>query len=339
MNHKLRFLAAILGLIGAASCHRPQPPPSPPDPPGPRRWCQQIPRPANTALERVAESTDWFDIYRVEDGIYGFVEAKQFQEAASYLIVGTKRALMFDTGIGLMPIRPLVERLTLLPVDVVNSHTHYDHVGGNAEFDRILAVATPYTTANQAGFPHSDLAGEVEPASFCSGPPVGADAAAFHTRAWRPTGTIADGDILDLGGRKLEVLQTPGHTPDALMLLDRERGLLFTGDSYYDGTIWLFVPETDFDAYDRSMTRAAALAPSLRRLLPAHNTVSADPANLGRALEAFRRVRKGEVAGLDLGDQKRFFRFTPFSILTSAPLLEGKQGERTKGGSGLTIWR
>ncbi len=336
MNHELSLLPVIVGLIGATGQAQPQPPPDAPDP---RRWCTQIPRPANTALERVAESTDWFDIYRVEDGIYGFVEAKQFQEAISYLIVGTKSALMFDTGIGLMPIRPIVERLTSLPVEVVNSHSHYDHTGGNAEFDRILAVATPYTAENQAGFPHSDLAGEVAPEAFCSGPPAGADTAAFHTRRWRPTKTVADGDILDLGGRKLEVLQTPGHTPDALMLLDRERGLLFTGDSYYDGTIWLFVPETDFDAYDRSMARVAALAPGLKRLLPAHNTVSADPANLARALDAFRRVRKGEVKGLDLGDQKRFFRFSPFSILTSVPLLEGREGDRTKGGSGLSVWR
>jgi glyoxylase-like metal-dependent hydrolase (beta-lactamase superfamily II) len=313
--------------------------PSSTEPPDPRRWCQQIPRSANTAFERVAVSTDWFDVYRVEDGVYGFVESKQFQEAISYLIVGTKRALMFDTGIGLMPIRPLVERLTSLPVDVINSHTHYDHVGGNAEFDRILAVATPYTTANQAGFPHSDLAGEVAPESFCSGPPAGADTASFHTRAWRATNAIADGDTLDLGGHTLEVLHTPGHTPDALMLLDRERGLLFTGDSYYDGTIWLFVPETDLDAYERSMTRVAALAPGLRRLLPAHNTVSADPANLTRALDALRQVRRGEVSGIDLGDQKRFFRFSPFSILTSAPLLGGRQGDKTKGGSGLTVWR
>ncbi len=339
VSRTCRSLPALVGLMCAVGLARPQSPPSPPAVPDARRWCEQIPRPANTAFQRVAESTEWFDVYRVEDGVYAFVEAKQFQEAISYLIAGTTRAVMFDTGIGLVPIRPVVERLTALPVDVVNSHTHYDHVGGNAEFDRILAVSTPYTEANQAGFPHSELEGEVAPTSFCSGPPSGADTAAFHTRPWRPTRTIADGDRLDLGGRALEVLHVPGHTPDALALLDRDRGLLFTGDSYYDGTIWLFVPETDYDAYDRSMTRLVALAPALRRLLPAHAAISADPANLERALEAFRRVRKGEVTGMDQGDQRRFFRFSPFSILTSVPLLEGRQGDRTKGGSGLSVWR
>src|SRR5262249_40618986 len=150
-------------------------------------------------------------------------------------------------------------RLTSMPIEVLNSHTHYDHVGGNAEFDRILAMDTPYTRANERGFPHSELAGEVAPESFCHGPPPGADTAAVRTRPWRPARIIADQDTVDLGGRVLEIFHVPGHTPDALALFDRAGGLLFTGDSYYDGAVWLYVPETDLDAYDRSMTRLAAL--------------------------------------------------------------------------------
>src|SRR5262245_24054495 len=175
---------------------------------------------------------------------------------------------MFDTGMGLVPLRPVVEQITHLPVEVLNSHTHFDHVGGNAEFDRVLALDTPYTRANARGFGHAAVAGEVEPASFCGAAPRGLDAASYRTRPWTAARRVAGGEPIDLGGRVVEVLLAPGHTPDAIALLDRAHGLLWTGDSYYDGTIWLFVPETDLDAYERSIGRLAALVPALKRLLP-----------------------------------------------------------------------
>ena len=160
MTVSIRLLAISVAFV--VGCDRRPPPPAPPLASGvAERWCAQLPRPVNVAFQRVLPESEWFEIYRVEDGVFAFVEANQFQEAISYLIVGSERALMFDTGLGLVPIRPLVERLTSLPVEVLNSHTHYDHVGGNGEFDRIRALDTPYTRANQAGFPHSVVAGEV----------------------------------------------------------------------------------------------------------------------------------------------------------------------------------
>lgn len=302
------------------------------------RWCDAIPRPANSALPRAEVASDWFDVRTVEEGVYAILEPSQFQEVISYLIVGTTKALLFDTGLGMVPIRPLVERLTRLPVEVLNSHTHFDHTGGNAEFDRILALDTPYTRANMTGFPHPDLAGEVAPESFCQRSPSGLDTAAYHTRSWSPVRMVADGDTVDLGGLVLEILQVPGHTPDAVAVLDRQRGLLWTGDTYYEGTLWLYVPETDLDSYDRSMTRLAALAPSLKRLLPAHNTATADPARLGQALAAVRQVRAGGLEGEEQPEGRMVFPFDGFSVLTSRSLLEGKAGDRGRGGSGLTTW-
>jgi glyoxylase-like metal-dependent hydrolase (beta-lactamase superfamily II) len=334
-----RLRPAIAFLLAAGSaCREPAPAGQPLAAEGTVRWCDAIPRPANLALPRAEVVSDWFDVRQVEEGVYAILEPNQFQEVVSYLIVGSARALLFDTGLGMVPIRPMVEQLTTLPVEVLNSHTHYDHTGGNAEFDRILALDTPYTRANMAGFPHADLAGEVAPESFCQGPPTGLDTAAYHTRAWSPARIVTDGDTVDLGSRVLEVLRVPGHTPDAVALLDRQRGLLWTGDTYYEGTLWLYVPETDLDAYDSSMTRLAALAPSLRRLLPAHNTAMADPARLGQALAAVRQVRAGALKGEDQPNGRVVFPFDGFSVLTSRSLLDGKTGDRDRGGSGLTTW-
>lgn len=315
------------------------PPPPPPVVESLQGWCDKIPRPANGKLPSVVTKSPWFQVYQAAPGVYALTEPNQFQEAVSYLIVGTKRALMFDTGIGMVPIRPVVEELTKLPVTVINSHTHYDHVGGNAEFDAIVARDTPYTKANMAGFPHDNLATEVAPTAFCHGAPAGLDTASFRTRPWHATGVVKDGDTIDLGGRTIEVLEVPGHTPDALALLDRVNGLLWTGDSYYDGALWLYVPETDLDGYERSMARLVALAPSLKQLLPAHNTANESPARLAAVVAAVKTMRAGQATGKPESGDRLIFEIGGVTILTAKALLERKAGDRDRGGSGLTTWR
>ena len=264
-------------------------------------WCASIPRAANSALERVDVGSDWYTVYRVEPGVFALVEPRQFQEAISYLIVGRTRALLFDTGIGLVPMRPLIERLTSLPVTVLNSHTHFDHVGANAEFDDVRGMDTPFTRENARGKPHAAIADEVAASSFCGAPPAGADTAAFSSRPFTIAGTVRPGETIDLGDRQLEVIGTPGHTPDAIALHDPANGLLWTGDSFYESTIWLFSPGTDLAAYEASMVRLAALAPRLRRLLPAHNTATASPRRLLEVVEAIRTVRTGGGARSEEG--------------------------------------
>ncbi len=332
-------VATFAGCTPKSAAAPPSPPATPPAIAALQGWCADVPRPANKALPAAPVASDWFEVVEAAKGVYAFVEPYQFQEAVSYLIVGSKQALMFDTGIGMVPLRPLVERLTKLPVTVINSHTHYDHVGGNWEFDRVLAIDSPYTRANMAGFPHENLATEVAPNAFCKGAPVGLDTAAFRTKAWKATGVVKDGDQIDLGGRTIEVLQVPGHTPDATALVDRANGLLWTGDTYYQGALWLYVPETDLDAYERSMARLVALAPNLKQLLPAHNTANVAPARLAVALGAVQKMRTGKVAPTaeESGD-RLIFTIDSVSILTAKALLARKPGERNKGGSGLTVW-
>lgn len=287
-------------VIGPGACDR-RPAPAPATPAqtpsasaaADSSWCAALPRAANAALEAVDVGSDWFSVYRVEPGIYALVESRQYQEAISYLIVGSTRALLFDSGIGLVPMRPVIEKLTRLPVTVLNSHTHYDHVGANAEFTDILGMDTPFTRMKEQGRPHAGLANEVAPSSFCGAPPAGVDTAAFRSRPFRITRRVADGDTIDLGDRTLVVLAAPGHTPDAIALHDPAHGLLWTGDSYYDSTIWLYSPETDLAAYERSMKRLAALVPTLTRLLPAHNTATAAPSRLTALLAATRTMRAG----------------------------------------------
>lgn len=319
-----RSTAACCGLALASSLSAAQPP---------DRWCNAIPRPANASWPSSEASTAWFQVYDVGDSVFAITEPFQFQEAISYLILGSERALLFDTGLGIGDIRSVVRRLTALPVDVLNSHTHYDHVGGNADFSSILAVDTRYTRANARGFPHRDVSGEVTPSALCTAWPVGFDTAAFHTRPWKASRWVRDGDVIDLGRRRLRVLQVPGHTPDAIALHDAGRRLLWTGDTFYEAPIWLYVPETNLAAYERSVTRLAAMAPRLQRVFGAHNIAASDPQLLGRLKLAIRQVRTRQVTGRTQGDQVEFS-FGAFSLLTSRRALAGERSKRC-GGSGL----
>ena len=258
-------------------------------------WCDRPLRPAYRELERVGVPGDWFAVFRVAPDVYAIHEPHQAQEVISYLIVGERRALVFDTGMGLAPIRPVIESLTSLPVLVLNSHTHYDHVGGNAEFQEILGVDDAYARANADGWSHDLVASEVEPANVCLERLPGFDAATYRVRSFRATEAIDDGRAVDLGGRLLRVLRLPGHSPDSIALHEPARRLLWSGDTFYEGPIWLYFPGTDLLAYQRSVARLAALAPSLDAVFPAHLTPVASPRRLVELRDAFEEVRGGRT--------------------------------------------
>jgi glyoxylase-like metal-dependent hydrolase (beta-lactamase superfamily II) len=310
LSFPLSRALAALTLAASFACVAPAEP----------HWSDALPRAAWAELERVPSVDDWFEVHRLPHDVYAIYEPHQFQEVISYLILGSERALLFDTGMGLGDLEGVVAGLTDLPVTVLNSHGHFDHVGGNAEFETVLALDTPYTREAARGLPHEAVAAEVAPDALTRPLPEGVDAATWCIRPWDVSGHVEDGTHIDLGGRVLQVLVIPGHTPDSLALLDDEAGLLWTGDTFYEGPIWLFVPETDLDAYERSLERLVALAPSLTQLHPAHNTPVAEPSRLAELARAFADVRSGRVTpspyepGID-EYQASGFRF----LLASAP--------------------
>lgn len=257
-------------------------------------WCRALPRPEYKALKRVPFSDPWFEVYKVARGVFAIYEPHQSEETISYLILGQKRALLFDTGMGISDLKSVTSELTRLPIAVLNSHTHDDHVGDNWQFETIYAMDTDFTRKNAQGS-REDAQAEIAPDQICGRLPKGFDPKTYATRPWRITSYVHDGEHIDLGGRMLEVLAIPGHTPDALALLDRANGLLFTGDTYYPATIWLYRPETDLDAYDASIRRLAALAPQIKTVLGQHNIPVAPPSVLSRLVTAFHAVRAGKI--------------------------------------------
>jgi len=281
-------------------------------------WCRALPRPEYKSLDRVATSDPWFEVYKPALNVFAIYEPHQSEEVISYLIVGEKRALLFDTGMGISDIKKVTTELTNLPIIVLNSHTHDDHVGGNWEFSTIYGMDTDFTRKNARGS-REDAQAEITPDQICGTLPSGFDARAYATRPWRITAYTHDGDRFDLGGRTIEVIATPGHTPDAISLLDRAKGLLFTGDTYYPAPIWLFRPETNLDAYASSIRRLAALAPQVRLVLGAHNIPVASPAVLARLVPAFDIVRAGKISSAPESPGRVLYKVDDISFLMREP--------------------
>jgi glyoxylase-like metal-dependent hydrolase (beta-lactamase superfamily II) len=281
-------------------------------------WCRQLPRPEYKHLDRVPSADPWFEVYKIRPGVFAIYEPHQFEEAISFLILGEKRAALFDTGLGIGDIKRLVLSLTSLPIVVMNSHTHNDHVGDNWQFRDVYGMDTAFTRANAKGS-SIDAQAELASGSICGQLPAGFNARTYATRPFHINRWIHDGDTVDLGGRVLEVISTPGHTPDAICLLDRKNGLLFTGDNFYAGPIWLYRPETDLDAYVHSVERIAALTPQLHLLLPSHNVPEADPSQLPKLVAAIKKVRTGTVPPVLAGEGKAQYSVDEFVFLMAAP--------------------
>jgi glyoxylase-like metal-dependent hydrolase (beta-lactamase superfamily II) len=280
-------------------------------------WCKALPRPEYASLERVLPNEPWFEVYKVAPQVFAIYEPHQSEETIGYLIVGTKQALLFDTGMGIADIRAVVRRLTSRPVVVLNSHTHDDHVGGNWQFDFVYGMDTSFTRSNAKGS-REDAQAEIAPGETCGDLPKNFNPKTYATKPWRISLLVHDGFKINLGGRTLEIIATPGHTPDAICLLDRASGLLFTGDTYYPAPIWLFRPETDLDAYVASAKRVAALAPELKLVLGAHNIPVASPSVLPRLVAAIEAVRVGKGASKPRGSGREIRSIDGFSFLMRA---------------------
>ena len=168
----------------------------------------RYPKDEHLTILRVSESA-----YLIEDD----------RNATAYVVTGSNRALVVDTCFGYEDYAEVVAYITDLPVIVVNTHAHGDHCGGNGYFKKAFigeAELPQYTDPE-----HPVVRTEGAPAAC-------------------PAEILREGDTIDLGDRKIEVISFAGHTPGALCLLDRKERILYTGDSILGRTVYLFMPNS-----------------------------------------------------------------------------------------------
>ena len=265
-------------------------------------WPEALPRAGNQRLTRVESVLPWFEVYQVNAGIFAFLEPDHYEEVISYLILGEDCATLLDTGMGIGNIGAEVKRLTDLPITVINSHSHYDHVGDNYRFANIWAFDDDTEVANiERGLTRPECRQFLRPGSYLNLPP-GFDPDAYEIRPSLVTRRLRHLETIDLGKRTLTVHHTPGHSPGSICLLDVCDGLLFTGDTFYPGVLYAHFDESDFDAYRRSFGYLVDLLDQVSYLCPAHNEAHVPKEMLARALDGFERISAGQAASESRGE-------------------------------------
>lgn len=260
------------------------------------------------SLKRLDSTNRWFELYAVAPGVTAIYEPNQWQKVISYLIEGEQSALLFDSGNGIGDIFSVVSQITKKPVTVLNSHSHFDHVGGNYTFDNILGMNTPFSRKAQQGIINKNISAEVSAPALCHPAPNNINQSNHVGKPYQITKFIENGDKINLGNRFLEVIHTPGHTPDAIALIDRKAGLLWTGDTFYPGQIWLHAPETNLDLYRKSLQRLQAELPNIKALLPAHNTPWVEPSLLSVLIAGFDTMMSGNAIKTPQGNNRIEYR-------------------------------
>ena len=160
-------------------------------------WWDKLPRPEWSAFERIEQEQDWFEVYLIAEDVYAIYEPGQFEEVMSFLIIGADNALLFDTGLGIGDMRQVVDELTDLDIIVLNSHTHFDHIGGNYQFENIYGRDTEFTRGRSLGSPPEEVADFLQDGWVWKPLPVGFAAEEYRSRPFSITRIVGEGAVID----------------------------------------------------------------------------------------------------------------------------------------------
>lgn len=192
--------------------------------------------------------------WRIEDG--GIVRF--------FLLTGEKEALMIDSGMQIKNAREIAGELTDLPIKLILTHADMDHVASNGEFETFYmhpAEASNYYSSHDKGDHFTP---------------------------------VEDGEIIDLGGRELEIILTPGHTPGSIAILDVDARVLYGGDGIQDGQIFMFGVQREIHAYMASLKKLACFRDEFDEIYPSHGTIPVKPELIDQLYEAADGILRGE---------------------------------------------
>jgi glyoxylase-like metal-dependent hydrolase (beta-lactamase superfamily II) len=209
-----------------------------------------------------------------------------------YLLEGKTRALLIDALIGVGNLRAFCRELTDLPITVVNTHGHVDHIGGIFDFDECYIhpndIPLIYETEElRVGYVKNGIKN--------SGKKIVLLENDFTVIKPMKTFPIYDGFVFDLGERNIEVITVPGHTMGTVVLLDRSNRIVFSGDACNANTL-LFLPHsTSIEEYRESLLRFKKFQPYFDVMWGGHSLYAVPNVIIDEAIELCDEI----VAGTD----------------------------------------
>lgn len=250
-------------------------------------------------------SDPWFTVESIDDTTFAISEYGHWEKVHSYLLIGEKQAALIDTGLGIDNIRRISDQLTSLPISVITTHVHADHIGSHGEYDSIYvhAADADWLKNGIKGLSleqiRQDMARDITipvPQTF--------NPSTYTPFQGEPTGYLEDGDIIELGNRRLTIYHTPGHSPGHLSIYDNTTGYLFTGDLLYAQTpIYAFYPSTSPVDLVNSLEKISLLT-NVTKIFGGHNKLGLEPTLLVEVLEAVHYLREHHLVEHGTGTHK-----------------------------------
>jgi hydroxyacylglutathione hydrolase len=244
-------------------------------------------------------------VVRIDDQTWRIIDSLFGATVYSYLLCGSDRAILVDTGFGLTDMKRITDELTSLPVLVLNTHGHLDHIGCNHQYETAYlhpADEAVFLEHSQREFRLKILRGTLAeaklPGFLLSLPGVKGTVERYATLSERSNRQpLSDGTRLDLGGRTLEVIATPGHTPGSICLLDIERRYIYTGDNCCAmGVLLMLDHSCPVETFRDSILRLKAESGRFDKNWPAHHELPLDHSWMDDYLGCAQRILSGAPA-------------------------------------------
>ncbi|HHP1053833.1 MBL fold metallo-hydrolase [Bacillus cereus group sp. BfR-BA-01354] len=253
----------------------------------------------------------WFTVNQIDNTTFAISEYGHWEQVHSYLLIGEEEAALIDTGLGIDNIKRITDQLTNLPIIVLTTHVHWDHIGSHGEFKNIyvhkdeedwLVNGIKKLSIEQI---RKDVSRDITiPTPETFNPDT------YKPFQGNPTGLLNDGDEIEIGNRKLTIYHTPGHSPGHISILDNSKGYLFTGDLLYDGTpVYAFFPTTNPVDLTQSLKKISNI-PNVTKIYGGHNTIGLDASLLQEVGNAVDELKEKDQVKFGTGIHK----FKGFSV-------------------------
>jgi len=202
------------------------------------------------------------DIIQINDNTWRIEDNK----VRFFLLAGTEKALLIDSGMNTPNAKQIAESITKLPIMLLNTHADPDHISGNGSFDYFYM----HPDEEDVYRSHGGL-GTILP--------------------------VKDNDIIDLGNRPLKIFFIPGHTPGSIAVLDINNRVLISGDSIQDGNIFMFKKHRNMPLYVESLKKLSMYTDEFDTIYPSHGSFPVYPGLIASLIEGAEQIIGGTAKG------------------------------------------